>query len=173
MITSRHNTFGCWLFFGITIFFLALGFGEILSHYSIIQTHKFIKLDNKSFYTASAMLFSFGFLFLFFTATFIKKISIDPLSDTITFRNIITRQKKIYNFSDFDGFADTYLTHRISSYKTIALVKDKIVLRYIDCFWVSNYDQLRLALKSMKCLGTFNFGSWKQLKLLLRQPVIE
>jgi hypothetical protein len=173
MITSSHNTFGCWLYYSMTSLFLSFFFAEILNHYSIAKINYFTTLNDKGFNIMALVVGGASAIFLFSISAFIKKISIDQLSETIGFKNIITRQTKTYNFSDFDGIADTYLTHKSSSYKTIGLVKDKIVVRYMDSFWISNYEALRQFLNGMKCLGTFDFGTWKQLKLLLRRPVID
>ena len=173
MTISRHNTLASWMFFILTSCFASLLFGLLINHYSIFKIGFFVKVDNKNF-LPNIMTFSFLTLFFMsFIFFFIKKVSIDTLGRTICFKNIVTRQTKKYNFSDFDGFADTFLTHRYSSSRTIALVKDKKLVRYIDSFWVSNYDDVRNSLTELKHLGTYKFGNWKQLQSLLRQPMIE
>ncbi len=173
MIISRHNTFGCWLLFILTLFFLLFLSGEVLNHYAILKIDYFIALDNKSFYYVT-LTFGFAiFLFLIFISAYIKKITIDHIDKTISFKNIVTRKIKKYDFAYFDGIADTYLNHRQGSYKTIVFVKEKKMIRYIDSFWISNYDELRQSLDDLKCFGTYNFGTWKRIKLLFRQPVID
>ena len=106
-------------------------------------------------------------------SAYIKKVNIDPISKTISFKNIFTRKTKTYDYNEFDGIVDTFLNYKSASYKTIGFVKDKKVIRYIDSFWVSNYDELRQSLQDIKNRGTYRLGSWKQLKLLFRQPVID
>jgi hypothetical protein len=173
MITSRHNTFGCWLFILLTLFFITLSFGLIIKRYSIFEIDYFTNLDNRSFYFAISLLGASVFLFVSLISAYIKKVTIDPLNKIISFKNIVTRQMKIYDYKDFDGIIDTFLNHRSASYKTIGLIKDKKMIRYIDSFWVSNYDDLRQSLQGIKNLGTYRLGIWKQLKLLFRQPVID
>jgi len=173
MITSRHNTSGCWVISLLTFLFLSFLSGEILTHYSIFKINYFIKLDKKGFYFVVAFVGCISLLFLALFSAYIKTIEINQIDKKISFRNIITRQSKSYDFDEFDGIADTYLNHGSGSYKTVGLVKDRKVIRYIDSFWVSNYDDLRLALQDLKCFGTYNFGTWKKLKLLLKLPVID
>ena len=173
MITSRHNTFGCWFISILTFLFLSFLSGEILNHYSIFKINYFIKLDNKSFYFLITLVGCIGFLFLTLISAYIKKIEINPIDKKIIFKNIVTRQSKKYDFDYFDGIADTYLNHDSGSYKTVGLVKDKKIIRYIDSFWVSNYDDLRHALQDLTCFGTYNLGAWKKFKLLLKLPVID
>gem|GEM_PF-6155597 len=172
MITSRHNTFGCWFFFLVTFFFLSFLIGEVLNHYNIFKFDLFINMDDRSFYSTLSLFSFFSFLYIAMISAYIKKIDIDTINKTVSFKNIITRQTEKYDFTDFDGIADTYLNHK-GLYKTIGLVKDRKVIHYIDSYWVSNYDDLRESLQGLKCLGTYNFGTWKQLKLILRQPVID
>jgi hypothetical protein len=122
------------------------------------------------------MVIVFGFfltIFLLLISAHIKNVIIDTSGKTISFQNIISRKIKTYSFADFDGFIDTFLNHRAAQYKTIGFIKDKKVIRYLDSFWFSNYSELRVAISSLDYLGTFNFGTWKRLKLLLRLQVID
>jgi hypothetical protein len=144
-----------------------------LNHYSIFKIEYFITLDDKSFYFTIILFACMVILFLTVISAFIKKISINEFDMTISFQNIITRQTKTYYFSDFDGIIDTFLNHRSGQCRTIGLVKDKKVVRYIDSFWCSNYTELRQSLNNLKCFGTLNFGAWKQMKLLLRLSIID
>ena len=173
MIKSRHNTFGFWFFILISVFFFFFLFFATLTHFAILNLTFFTKLNEKSFYV---MAFVFGFFlifFLFLISAYVKNITIDTTSKTISIQNVINRRIKIYSFSDFDGLIDTYLTHRIAKYKTIGLIKDKKVVRYIDSFWYSNYSELRAALNGLNNLGTFDFGTLKSIRLLLRLQIID
>jgi len=173
MTISRHNTFGCWLFIILTTVFLFLFVGEIIKHYAIFEIDYFTTMDNRSFIFLISILGGSIILFVTFISAYIKKVTIDTTNKTISFKNIITRQTKLYDYDDFDGFIDTFLNHKSASYKTIGFIKDKRVIKYIDSFWVSNYDELHQSLTDLKYLGTYRLGSWKQLKLLFKKPVID
>jgi hypothetical protein len=173
LIQSKHNTFGCWLFFILTFLYLILFIGLTVKYYDIFDIPYFNKLNKKGFVLAISFLGGAIVLFVWLILLYIKKITIDISNRSITFRNIVTRNVKQYNFEDFDGFIDTFLDHKNALYKTIGLVKDKRVVRYIDSFWISNYDELHDSLQNLKYLGVYQFGSWKQLKLLFRKEIID
>ena len=173
MIKSRHNTFGCWLVFLVSIFFFSFLVLGTLAHYSFINLTFFIKLDDKSFYVMVIVFCFFLIIFLLIISAHVKNVAIDISSKKISFQNIISRRTKTYSFADFDGFVDTFLNHQAAQYKTIGFVKDKKVVRYLDSFWFSNYSDLREALSSSKYLGTYNFGTWKRIKLLLRMQILD
>lgn len=171
-IKSKYNTFGCWLLGCITTFFTALLVLELIVDFD----NQVYLLNPRITYNqivVDVLLVAVpAIFFLFISATFIKRISVDNIGRTITFKNLLTRQIKIYNFSDFDGFIDTFLNHQHSSYKTIGFIKDKRMVRYIDSCWVSNYDEIRKSLFDMKNLGEYRFGMLGQLKFVLRKPII-
>ena len=169
MVRARHNNFGCWFLFLMTSIFFFLASFLALSHFGLIQTDAVKKLDEKSFVVMEIFIAGPFLLFLYFISIYIKNITIEPEKRTITFQNIITRNERFYEFGDFDGFVDTFLTHKSGRYKTIGLVKDKRVARYIDSFYCSNYQELRDALQGLPYLGTVT----KAWKVLLRQPVLE
>ena len=173
MIKSRNNTFSCWFLFIMTTVLLSFLLGNMITHYYKFETNFINTFDDKDFYIMTILLGYLNLMFMIITSSFIKKIKIDSVDKTICYKNILTRQAKTYDFADFDGFIDTYLSHNKISYKTVGLVKDKKVLRYIDSCWVSNYDELRQSLDGLKCLGTYNFNSKEQLRLLLRRPIID
>src|SRR5437867_51058 len=92
-----------------------------------------------------------------------------------TFQNIFTRITKAYNFSDFDGFIDTFVTHDSVGvpYKTIGLVYSKRVLRRIDSYYYSNYKELREGLSDCEYLGEVRLGFLNQIRMLLNLDVLE
>lgn len=161
------------MFIFIATSFFALIIFQILTYYSLISFQFTKKPSARAFNGIIIMSCLFFGLFLFLISIYIKKVIINSLEKSITFQNIITRRKQEYLFGDFDGLIDTYLKHRYSNYKTIGLIKDNKMVRYIDSFWCSNYDELRDELNDLKYLGTFNFGRLKQLKLLLRRQIID
>jgi hypothetical protein len=146
--------------------------GLILNHYSIIRLDFFITLDSKSFYIAAIVFLLPLCFFTLLVSAYLKIITIDTIRKTVTFKNILTRQTKTYDFDSFDGLIDTFLNHRNIFYKTVAFIKDKKQVRYIDSFWVSNYDEMRQSLHGISFLGTYNFSAWKRLKFLLKKQVI-
>jgi hypothetical protein len=156
----------------MTTIFLLFLLGLIFKHYSILQIDYFNKLDDKSFYVA---LLAFGvplMIFILLMSAYLKKITLDPMQKTISFKNLITRQTKTYDLESFDGFIDTFLNHRSISYKTVAFIKNKKMSRYIDSFWVSNYDEIRQSIQDIPFLGTYNFSTWNRIKLLLKKQIV-
>ena len=105
----------------------------------------------------------------------VKNISIDNDNKIISFQNIFTRTITNYNFTDFDGFIDTFIKHGKGgySYKAIGLVQGKRVVRRIDSYYYSNFDQLREGLTNCNYLGEVRFGFWDSLKMLLNYEVLE
>jgi uncharacterized protein YpmB len=101
-------------------------------------------------------------------------IEIDNDEKTIFFQNIITRQTRLYNFTDFDSYLDTYpVTGKGGSYKVLYLLKDKKAKKIITGFYYENIDELQEAISSIKYLGfQKNFSSIAR-KALFNRPIID
>lgn len=82
-------------------------------------------------------------------------IKIDQNKKTIFFKNVITQQKKLYNFNDFDYYLDTlaYNSKTGESYKVIYLIQNKKAEKIITGFYYSNIDELQEALCPIKYFG--------------------
>lgn len=173
MIVSKHNTYGSRSIFGLSLIYVFILIGSAISWYSGADFLWFKNSARQDILLTFAILGGSLVILISVMVTCIKKITIDEPMKTITFKNMITGRSRTYDFVDFDGYIKTYLNHKHSAYETVGLVKDGRVIRYIDSFWVSNYDELCQPLEDLNFLGTYKFGIWKQLKLLFRKPVID
>lgn len=175
MIKSQHRTFGFWFpallgaFFGFLIV-------SAISQYQFGHTIIKMELRNDKEYYIQIGLALFGMLLMSALLSLnVKNISINNDNKIISFQNIFTRTVTNYNFTDFDGYIDTFIRHGRggSSYKVIGLVQGKKVVRRIDSFYYSNFDQLREALSKCNYLGEVRFGFWDKLKMILHYKVLE
>jgi hypothetical protein len=146
---------------------------EIFKYYRLLKIDYFIDLNEKGFRFLVMLLISFMTIFLCLISAYIKAVTIDQEKKTITFKNIIFRNKKTYMFSDFDGIIDTFLMHGSGSYKIIGFVKNKKVTRFINNFYYSNFNELRKSLDGFNFIGQHDFGQWKRLKILFHSKVLD
>jgi len=101
-------------------------------------------------------------------------IEIDNNEKTIFFQNIITRQARLYNFTDFDSYLDTHpVTTKTGSYKVLYLLKDKKAEKIITGFYYKNIDELQDAISSIKYLGFQKNFSPIARKALFNRPIID
>jgi hypothetical protein len=175
MIRSRHRTFGFWLFFLATGLFGCLLLSA-LSQYYLGKT--IIKMQIRSefeFFIQAGLGLAGVILFLGILLQNVNNITIDVCSHRIRFQNILTGRVRKYKFTDFDGYIDTFIEHDQMGikYETIRFIKNKRVVRRIDSYFYSNYDELRAALIDCTYLGEFRFGLWKRLKMILHLPVLD
>jgi hypothetical protein len=98
-----------------------------------------------------------GFVgFLFYASVYLKRFYIDYNSKIIEVKNIITRQKVKYRFSDLDGYCDIGVKQdvRFAYYsKAIGIVRAQIVIAVIDSYYISNLSELREYLADLNYLG--------------------
>jgi hypothetical protein len=60
-------------------------------------------------------------------------IKIYPGTQTIVFKNLLTRHKKIYSFADFDGYLTSDVTAaKIGDYRVIYLIKNNRIEKIIN-----------------------------------------
>ena len=130
--------------------------------------------NNKEFFFQT--FFSFIGLIIFLSILWhnVKNIILNKDNKSISFQNIFTRTIKEYKFSDFDGYINTFVNHDSFGihYKTIGLVKGKKIIRRIDSYFYSNYDNLREGLTDCNYLGEIKFGWWDSIKMLLNFEVL-
>ena len=175
MIKSRHRTFGFWFPTIFSLFFLLLLISAVSQYYYGYTIIKMQIRDGREFFF-QAFFGSLGFLLILSILWFnVKNITIDKTNKTISFQNIFTRVTTKYNFSDFDGYIDTFVAHDSMGvkYETVGLVYSKRVLRRIDSYFYSNYKELREALSDCEYLGEVRFGFWNSIRMLLNLEVLE
>jgi hypothetical protein len=91
---------------------------------------------------------------------------------TISFKNLFSRRKRTYNFTELDGFIRTRLWHRqFSENKTLLLIKGGKVVKKIDNFFYSNVDELEKGLKDLPYLGFKPMGFVNSWRVLFGQQI--
>ncbi len=173
MVQSRFNKATIWIT-GIATVLLCLlvlfTLAQPLLNYKILGVYK---PSGKEYIVLSlALLFSFVFLCAQFWRD-VKKITIDTVTRTISFKNLLTKKEEIYSFADFDGFIDMYQQSRQGSFRVIYLIQDKKYRKKISSFYYANLDELQAALHPIKYKGRKPFSFWKSLKTLLGQEVMD
>ena len=153
MIESRFKTAPAWtIFIGTVVFFVTI----LVSIYCMYSNSALLTdgaISTKVFLGLSLI----GFvIFLFYASVYLKRFCIDYNSKNIEVKNIVTRQKVKYSFSDLDGYYDTAvkqggkITHY---YKAISIIRNKAVIALIDSYYISNLPEIREYLSDLKYLG--------------------
>ena len=174
MVTSRKRSVVFWLpiIIGIlSAFFLLLVLLQYQFGYSLINFY-----DDKAqnFFTIGVA--TLGILMVFVSLRFnAKNICIDSGANFISFKNVLTGKIEKYNFSDFDGFIDTVIKHGKPrrSYNAIGFVIGKKVVRTIDSFYYSNFDELRIALANCNYLGEKQLKFGARIRMLFNDDVLD
>lgn len=128
-----------------------------------------------------AIIFILSFLILLVAIVYLLKryafkVRIDQNEKTIFFKNIITQQTHLYDFSDFDCYLDTLasnLTGTRPYYKVIYLIKNKKAEKIITGFYYSNMEELQQSLYQIKYLGFQKNFSVLARKALLNKPIVD
>lgn len=175
MVKSKSNTFGFWLLAGGIIFFTFLiicGITQYYFNFTIIK----IDIRNQRSFNASVVIDLIGCLIfglILSSRASVIEIDSENVLKTISFKNLFTRQTKIYAFEEFDGYIRTRLWHRqFNENKTICLIKDGKVVRKIDNFFYSNFEELKQGLKDMEYLGYKGMGIVNSWKVFWNQPIV-
>ena len=100
-------------------------------------------------------------------------ISIDTFGKTITFQNLFTKKKRLYDFNYFDGFIDMNQRSKSGTYRVVYLVRENRYIEKISSFYYSNLDDLQAALTPMKYLGFKKFSILKSIKVLFNGQVLD
>ena len=175
MVKSRKRSVVFWfpIVIGILSFFFILS--AVLQYqfgYSLFNFH----WDDKAQYYFTIGIATLGILMVFVSLRFnVANIYIDSEANFISFQNVLTRKISKYNFSDFDGFIDTIIKHGKGrrSYKSIGFVIGKRVVRRIDSYYYSNFDELRIALTNCNYLGEKELRFGARLRMLLNYDVLD
>jgi hypothetical protein len=161
MTKSRTKTFGFWILILATLFSIG------------IPIAPFFQESNDKIKVAAL---AFGsFLILFFGSQIwrdSKHILINSIDETITFTNLLTRQKTIYYFKEIEGYIDMYQSSRSGSYRVLYLVQDNKFVQKISTFIYSNVGEMEGALKPIKYLGQKDFSFLRSIKILLKLNVL-
>ena len=175
MVVSRKRSFVFWfpIVIGIlSAFFIISAVLQYRFGYSIFN----FNWDDKAQYYSTIGIATLGIFMVFVSLRFnVPKISIESELNFISFQNVLTRKIEKYNFSDFDGFIDTVIKHGKAhrSYNAIGFVIGKKVVRRIDSYYYSNYDELRTALSNCNYLGEKKLKIGARLRMLLNYDVLE
>lgn len=174
MVTSQHRTYGFWFPVVLATFF-------VFSIVSAVTEYQFDCkiLPFELFFSKEYQIIGMAIFFLLLSCSYlyfrIKNIRINKDNKIISFQNIFTRKITNYNFTDFDGYIDTFIVHSKSNNwtKTIGLVQGKRVVRRIDSYYISNFNQLREAFTNCNYLGEVKFCNWDCFRMTLNYEVLE
>ncbi len=175
MVKSRKRSIVFWfpIVIGILSFlFILQAVLQFYFGYSLFNFH----WDNKTQYYFSIGIAILGILMVFVSLRFkVENICIDSEAGFISFQNGLTRKIEKYNFSDFDGYIDTIIKHGKGhrSYNAIGFVIGKKVVRRIDSYYYSNFDELRIAVANCNYLGEKKLKFGARLGMLLNYDVLD
>jgi len=172
MIKSKLNILGIWGGIGfVFIFFFIQSISGFYQQYS----GKPLLLDMDArhslvFNTYVMLMFS-----LLYGGIFIKSakiICVNSNDNSISIKNIITRETKIFSYNFLDGYVDgiQYFGIGLSS-NAIYLVKGRKCIAKITSFSCSNYDEIKSGLSGLKYLGNKKFTIIDNWKVLFGLPV--
>ena|ERR1043165_1917733 len=175
MIQSRHNTFGLWFLAIVGLFFLIIVISCLTQYYFNIIIIKIDIKNSKDLFWQILLAFTGLLIIICFLWTNAKIITIDHYNKRIAFKNLFIRTTKIYSFDELDGYIDTIVRHyrSFTPYKTLALIKDKRVVRKIDSFYYSNVHEMQNGLKELKYLGFIKFNFIKSIKAMFNYQILD
>lgn len=175
MVRSRKRSVVFWFPIAIgilSVFFILSALLQYQFGYSLFNFH----WDDKAQYYFTTGIATLGILMVFVSIRFnVANICIDSEANFISFQNVLTGKIEKYNFSDFDGYIDTIIKHGKGrrSYNAIGFVIGKKVVRRIDNFYYSNFDELRIALANCNYLGEKELKFGARLRMLLNYEVLD
>jgi len=175
MMQSRHNTFGFWLFTIGAIFFFLLVVSTISQYYFDTIIIKIELRDTKDLFWQITLALVGLLIMISILWCNVKIIIIENYNKTISIKNLFIRTTKVYNFQELDGYIDTIVRHGrgFTSYKSLALIKDKKIIRKIDSFYYSNVHEMQTELKELKYLGFVKLDLIKSIKTIFNYPILE
>ena len=160
MIKSKNNTFAFWSLLSICVLYTGL---TVLGALKLLFGFGILLRNGENMNELKSDIFLFLGLACFMVIIFaalVKNIEIDPDAETISFQNRFTRQRRNYSFSEFDGYIETAIPHdNLKPYNAIGLVKDKRVIRIIDNYYYSNFEELKSGVNEMVYIWA-NSGSF-------------
>ncbi len=144
---------------------------DTLSHYffGVDIIRKADQGKNQGFLLILVLIGFIAILFnTFTTLRFVKIIFIDLNAKTISFRNMLTKNTKVFSFTDFDGYYDiTKTTASGYTYKEILLMKDNKMVEKISQYFYRNFDELVDSVRDVNSLGIFDYGFQERIRMLL------
>jgi len=174
MVKSKYNLS---MIIVLTIYPIPFLFLFITSLSQFLFSYNIVNIDNRihSFSQVCStiiLFFILSFISVLITILNTVTVSIDSFAKTIEFKNFYTRKSYCYNFSDLDGYVDTYYyLNGPKVYNIIYLIKQGKRIRKISSNFYSNYDELLLEIKNIEYLGYREFKQIKDFKILFGQEV--
>ena len=176
MVKSKYNPV---ILIALTLYAIILLFLLISTLSQYIFSYKIGNLDFGTFSFSKACLTIIPLLILSMIPilTLILNtvsVTIDSFSKTIQFKNLYTRKSYCYNFSDLDGYVDTYYyLNGPKVYKIIYLIKQGKRIRKISSTFYTNYDELLQEIGNINYLGYREFKQIDNIKILLGLEVFD
>jgi hypothetical protein len=173
MINSRFKFLAWQSFFMTSIFFVIVTIlaADTLSHYffGVDIIRKADEGKNQGFLLLLVLAGFVAILFnVFTTLRFVKVILIDTNTKTISFKNILTKNTKVFLIKNFDGYYNiTKTTAQGYTYKEILLIKDGKLVEKISQYFYRNYDELADPIQEVNSLGVFAYGFQERIRMLL------
>jgi hypothetical protein len=162
MIKSKINAYRFW----ITPILIILILGMLI--FTLICDH--VEKDR-----IVVSIWACVFLFLTVTQLFdtYKLIIIDKTDKKISIKHYITRQVKIYNFTDIDGYVDMIeKPARGRPFRVIYLVQNEKFVQKISGFIYSNIEEMEAGLDTIKYLGRKKYSYFKNIRILFGRKVL-
>ena len=142
----------------------AIGNGHIFNKVKIVPFDAII---------VSLILCFFVFILLYVFQRFVFFITVNTDEQTITFRNVLTTKTYHYQFSDFDGFFDTFVVSKSGAYKNLYLISDNRAEKVISVFYFENIDEVQEALSPLKYFGLQKESGKISRRALLNKPLLD
>ncbi len=174
MIKSKFSFIGifCLWYLSLAGLFISyLTFGIFLHFFEI-------ELVENNLTNTESIIFLFVYLLIISIAFAQVKINsniiyIDTLNKTISFKNYFTRQKKIYSFSEFEGYIDTFMKSPRGDFRVFYLARENKPVNKMSGRIYSNIEEIEEGLKQMKYLGFHKFSLKWSLKIFFYKKVLE
>ena len=174
MIKSKFGLLGCFSLSIEVFFFLTLTILTADTTLSYFLSYDIIPKTDRGKNQGTLLLiglFSFTIFLLriLIILKLYKSVSIDNANKTICFKNILTRQMKLYSMTDFDGYNDSIRNSTYGSHKEILFVQNNIITCIISSEYNSNYNELLSAIKEINYLGTFDYNILDKVGMLFNR----
>lgn len=115
---------------------------------------------------AFLMLFAFAWVWIFFGELRTKVVKVEIHDKTIVVSNYLgLGTKRVYDFSQFDGFETALLPSKYDTYEYLYLMKNKKKVVKLSQFYHSNYADLKEAMTvKARFLGQKGFSYIQEIK---------
>jgi hypothetical protein len=102
-----------------------------------------------------------------------KTYKFDIINKQIIVINYFSFRKKVFSFSDFTGFIDTYMKSPRGDFKVFYLLKNNEPSFKLSGRILSNLDEIEKALGQIQYLGFHQFNIKWSLKILFHRLLFE